>query len=255
MEVPSAGEQEGQGSHRGGQCVGVAVAIVPHPPCAADGDEQRAGTVQRTSSGEGLCTGQAAGRDCAEEEQRKGVCRGRAAGRCERAGQQRPHVRGRHRKAASSCLACGGRVFVLGVRRAPLRAWRAEGAPACRTCRGRPCLPGVLRAPLRAWRAEGAPSCRALVQERRRKMCTAPTYVLYEACVSYASYTRPRRHPPCLLPQYVLERNDPRVKFGGMGFEEYWLASFCFNPYGDGYGNRLPHILLGGCVPVTVQEH
>uniref|UniRef100_A0A7R9YSL4 EGF-like domain-containing protein n=1 Tax=Chlamydomonas euryale TaxID=1486919 RepID=A0A7R9YSL4_9CHLO len=55
--------------------------------------------------------------------------------------------------------------------------------------------------------------------------------------------------------EYVLERHDPRVKYGGLGYDEYWRASFCFNPYGDGYGNRLPHILLGGCVPVTVQEH
>ena len=30
-------------------------------------------------------------------------------------------------------------------------------------------------------------------------------------------------------------------------------SDFCFAPYGGGYGNRLPHIAIGGCVPVTVQ--
>ena len=31
------------------------------------------------------------------------------------------------------------------------------------------------------------------------------------------------------------------------------MADFCFSPYGDGFGNRLPHIILAGCVPVTIQ--
>ncbi|KAG1655401.1 hypothetical protein FOA52_016042 [Chlamydomonas sp. UWO 241] len=56
------------------------------------------------------------------------------------------------------------------------------------------------------------------------------------------------------LHEFVLARNDSRVKYGGP-VEEYTRASFCFNPYGDGWGSRLPHILLGGCVPVTVQDY
>ena len=30
-------------------------------------------------------------------------------------------------------------------------------------------------------------------------------------------------------------------------------SDFCFAPYGTGFGNRLPHSVLGGCIPVIVQ--
>jgi len=54
--------------------------------------------------------------------------------------------------------------------------------------------------------------------------------------------------------QHVLSKNDPRVKDGGH-IDMYRESVFCFNPYGDGWGNRLPHIILGACIPVTVQDH
>ena len=45
--------------------------------------------------------------------------------------------------------------------------------------------------------------------------------------------------------------NDSRVKFGGGA---YHLSDFCFIPYGEGWGNRLPPSVLHGCIPVIVQD-
>ncbi|GAX73303.1 hypothetical protein CEUSTIGMA_g757.t1 [Chlamydomonas eustigma] len=54
--------------------------------------------------------------------------------------------------------------------------------------------------------------------------------------------------------EHVVKKNDPRVKTGGTS-EDYRSSNFCFCPYGQGFGNRIQHIVLAGCVPVTVQEH
>ncbi|KAG1676352.1 hypothetical protein FOA52_001147 [Chlamydomonas sp. UWO 241] len=53
---------------------------------------------------------------------------------------------------------------------------------------------------------------------------------------------------------HVASKGHPEVKFGGsrITFRE---ATFCFAPYGDGWGSRLMHAMQAGCIPVIVQEH
>lgn len=64
--------------------------------------------------------------------------------------------------------------------------------------------------------------------------------------LSYSGGARQAYH------QHVLLRNHPRVQYGG-DLRAYRNSTFCFCPYGDGWGNRLPHAVLGGCIPVIVQ--
>ena len=54
--------------------------------------------------------------------------------------------------------------------------------------------------------------------------------------------------------KYVLSRKHPDVIFGG-GPSRYREATFCFTPYGDGWGNRIVHVMQGACIPVIVQDH
>jgi hypothetical protein len=57
--------------------------------------------------------------------------------------------------------------------------------------------------------------------------------------------------------KYVLSGEDKApsdVKFGG-GKVSYREATFCLAPYGDGWGNRIVHIMQAACIPVIVQDH
>jgi hypothetical protein len=54
--------------------------------------------------------------------------------------------------------------------------------------------------------------------------------------------------------KYVLKANPTDVIFGG-GINRYREATFCFTPYGDGWGNRIVHVMQGACIPVIVQDH
>lgn len=53
-------------------------------------------------------------------------------------------------------------------------------------------------------------------------------------------------------------KNEPEnatlVQFGGSS-ADYKDAVFCMNPYGDGWGNRMPYMVLGACIPVTIQDY
>ena len=51
--------------------------------------------------------------------------------------------------------------------------------------------------------------------------------------------------------KHIHLQNDSRVKFGGSAYHE---SQFCFIPYGEGWGNRLPLAVLHGCLPVIVQD-
>ncbi|KAL4427672.1 hypothetical protein ABPG75_001761 [Micractinium tetrahymenae] len=58
----------------------------------------------------------------------------------------------------------------------------------------------------------------------------------------------------------VQEWNDPEFKMieGGAGGEYEDLlrtSKFCFTPLGFGFGMRLVHAMLAGCVPIIVQEY
>ncbi|EFN59690.1 hypothetical protein CHLNCDRAFT_133230 [Chlorella variabilis] len=62
-----------------------------------------------------------------------------------------------------------------------------------------------------------------------------------------------------ILSELVAQWNDPEFSFSGgyvnnypAGFRE---AKFCLAPWGYGFGMRLHQSILGGCVPVVIQEH
>ena len=57
--------------------------------------------------------------------------------------------------------------------------------------------------------------------------------------------------------KHVLNKSHPDISYGGKygDSEGYRSATFCFCPYGHGWGNRVVHAIHGGCIPIVVQDH
>jgi hypothetical protein len=57
--------------------------------------------------------------------------------------------------------------------------------------------------------------------------------------------------------EHFVKQSHPDVLYvsQGGGPELFQQATFCLSPYGNGWGSRLPMIILSQCIPVIIQDY